>query len=145
MKVRYMVLLVGLAFAVTLAVIVGQRLSAEAMAVVVGVVAGVASSIPTSLIVVWVTTRTLNARSAIEAERRVAAPPPAAAPEPRVVVLTQPAAPQPQAWSPYLQTPYMPLPAYPVEPRRFTVIGGEAIIPPETAAEAEPAEVIWQR
>ena len=39
-----------LAFAVTLAVIIGQRMSTDAMAVVVGVACGVLASIPTSLL-----------------------------------------------------------------------------------------------
>jgi hypothetical protein len=41
-------LLVGI---VTLAVIIGQRMSTDAMAVVIGVVFGVAASIPTSLLI----------------------------------------------------------------------------------------------
>ena len=43
--------LVGIAFAVTLAVIVGNRLSDEAMAVLAGAVCGVGAAIPTSLLV----------------------------------------------------------------------------------------------
>ena len=39
---------VGLVFGITLAAVVGSRMSAEAMAVVVGVVCGVAAGIPTS-------------------------------------------------------------------------------------------------
>jgi hypothetical protein len=48
-------MVVLLAFAVTLAVVVGQRMSAEAMAVMVGVVCGVAAGIPTGflLLLVW--------------------------------------------------------------------------------------------
>ena len=41
-----------LAFGVTLAVIVGQRMSTDAMAVVIGVAVGVAASVPTSLLLV---------------------------------------------------------------------------------------------
>jgi len=41
-----------LAFGVTLAAIVGQRMSADAMAVVIGVAVGVAASVPTSLLLV---------------------------------------------------------------------------------------------
>lgn len=41
--------------AVVLAMVVGQRMSTDAMAVVVGVVFGVAASIPTSLLVVAAT------------------------------------------------------------------------------------------
>lgn len=50
--------LLGLTFlvaGVALAVVVGQRMSTDAMAVVVGVVFGVAASIPTSLLVVAAT------------------------------------------------------------------------------------------
>ncbi len=45
------VLLLLLAFVVTLGVIVGSRMSMEAMAVVVGVVCGVAAGIPMSLLI----------------------------------------------------------------------------------------------
>jgi hypothetical protein len=41
------------AFAVGLAVVIGNRMSADAMAVVVGVVCGVMASVPTSLLLVW--------------------------------------------------------------------------------------------
>lgn len=50
--------LIGIAViagAVALAMVVGQRMSTDAMAVVVGVVFGVAASIPTSLLVVAAT------------------------------------------------------------------------------------------
>jgi hypothetical protein len=45
--------LIGAAFAVALAVVIGSRMSADAMAVVVGVVCGVLASIPTSLLLIW--------------------------------------------------------------------------------------------
>ena len=48
-----------LAFVVTLAVVVGNRMNTEAMAVVVGVVCGVAAGIPMSLLLLLV----LNRRS----------------------------------------------------------------------------------
>jgi hypothetical protein len=47
-------LLIGTVFAVTLAVVIGTRMSPDAMAVVVGIVCGVLASIPTSVILVWV-------------------------------------------------------------------------------------------
>jgi len=47
----------GLVFMVTLAVVVGKRMSAEAMAVVVGVVCGVAAGIPTSVLLLAAFTR----------------------------------------------------------------------------------------
>jgi len=44
------IVLIVLGFAITLAAVVGMRMSAEAMAVVVGVVCGVAAAIPMSLL-----------------------------------------------------------------------------------------------
>jgi hypothetical protein len=134
MKTRFVWLMIGLAFAVTLAVVVGQRLSAEAMAVMVGVVAGVAASIPTSLIVVWFATRTLAAT------RAAPEPPRAAMAEPRVMVM---APPQALAGFPglagYAPANYGPLPAM-LAPRQFNVIGGAEM----AAGEFEPAaEVVW--
>lgn len=79
--------LLGVVFAVTLAVVVGQRLSAQAMAIVIGILAGVAASIPTSLVVVWVTSRLALPREVYDAPRR---------PEPRerpIVVMQAPPAP----------------------------------------------------
>lgn len=41
-----------LGFGVTLAIVIGQRMSTDAMAVVIGVAVGVAASVPTSLLMV---------------------------------------------------------------------------------------------
>lgn len=133
MKARMVWFTLGLVFAVTLAVVIGQRLSDEAMAVVVGVVAGVAASIPTSLVVVWFAAR------AMAASRPAAEPPPPA--EPRVVVMTPP-----------VQTAGLPsfapygLPAqaaamYAPAPRQFSVIGGAEVsgLPAEAST-----EVLWR-
>ena len=45
-------LIVGV-FAAVLAVVIGNRMSTDAMAVVVGVVCGVLASVPTSLLLIW--------------------------------------------------------------------------------------------
>jgi hypothetical protein len=45
--------LIGVAFAVVLAVAVANRMSADSMAIVVGVACGVLASVPTSLLIVW--------------------------------------------------------------------------------------------
>jgi hypothetical protein len=45
---------VGVAFAVSLAVVIGTRMSPDAMAVVVGLVCGVLASVPTTTLMVWV-------------------------------------------------------------------------------------------
>lgn len=136
MKPRYIVLAIGLAFAVTLAVVIGQRLSSEAMAVMVGVVAGVAASIPTSLIVVMLTSRYAIG---LRPGRPVTAPPPA--PEPRIIVMQQPVG---QMDMTGYALPY-PLPqqmaATPTfAPRQFNVIGGAELFSQEVEPEME---VVW--
>lgn len=133
MKTRLIWLAFGLAFFITLAVVVGQRLSAEAMAVVVGVFAGVAASIPTSLIIVWLATRSAAMRS----ETLVRAGAEARPAEPHVVVVAPPMA---GAQSSYGYPSSMALAAYPPRARRFTVIGGS-----EAAYDEAPAaeEVVW--
>ena len=54
---RNLGILLGVIFVVTLAIVVGKRMSAEAMAVVVGVVCGVAASIPTSVLLLLAVSR----------------------------------------------------------------------------------------
>jgi hypothetical protein len=49
---KKVVLPLMLAFGVTLAAIIGERMSTDAMAVVIGVAVGVAASVPTSLLLV---------------------------------------------------------------------------------------------
>src|SRR5260221_13077998 len=99
MRARLTWLLFGGVFSITLALIVGQRLSAEGMAVVIGVIAGVAASIPTSLLVVWFMGHNAGSRTILDA-----APAPARQPEPEPRVVVMPA-PQPQAQPAYAQLP----------------------------------------
>jgi hypothetical protein len=47
-------IIVGVAFSISLAIVIGTRMSPDAMAVVVGIVCGVLASIPTSTLLVWV-------------------------------------------------------------------------------------------
>lgn len=49
---RRMIPLVLLGFGVALAIVIGQRMSTDAMAVVIGVAVGVAASVPTSLLLI---------------------------------------------------------------------------------------------
>ncbi len=58
------ILFIGIAFAVALAVIIGNRLSAEAMAVVVGAVCGISATIPVSLGLVIAASHHWGAREA---------------------------------------------------------------------------------
>jgi len=103
------------AFVITLAVIVGTRMSTEAMAVVIGVVCGVAAGIPTSLLIVAVTNRRSGEREHPQLQRDY--PP---------VVIIQPG----QASPTYPQLPYLsPMPP-PAGTRQFRVVGEENTIVP---------------
>jgi len=52
---RNFLIAVVVVFCVTLAVVIGNRMSTEAMAVVIGVVCGVAASIPVSILILLAT------------------------------------------------------------------------------------------
>lgn len=137
MKIRLVVLLLGVAFFAGLGVVVGQRLSAEAMAVVIGVVAGVLASIPTSLLVVWVVLRAAP-RPVEPPSAPAPSPAPAPAEPPRVVVMSQPTMPYPYPLSnAYQQSAYTaPPPALATaHERQFNVIGGETLAEPEPSQE----------
>ena len=54
---KQLILLVAVAFVVTLGVVVGTRMSSDAIAVLLGVIAGVAASIPCALLLMTVTRR----------------------------------------------------------------------------------------
>jgi hypothetical protein len=121
MSFKMTLLLAMLAFGVTLAIVIGERMSSEAMAVLMGVVAGVAASIPTSLIVVWIAAKVMlkpNDPTPVE--------------PPRVVVMQQPPQqpapaygyPAPQQYPGWGGGPAYPAVAAPPMPRKFTVIGG---------------------
>lgn len=116
-----------IAFGITLAIIIGQRLSSEAMAVLLGVVTGIVSSVPTSLLIVWIATRNIAKR--IDEVAQMVTPPAAPTPSPkeepmpRVILMQQPAAPMVNAYAP--QQGWAQAAASPMSPpRRFTVIGG---------------------
>lgn len=103
------------AFAVALAVVVGNRMSAEAMAVVIGVVCGVAASIPMSAIILALSNRR---RPEVAGEPA----PPAGGP---VYLVAPGAALRPAAtWPEYGQAfPAPPMPA----PREYRIIGDERL------------------
>ncbi len=100
-------LVVGVTFAVTAAVVFGTRVSADALALVVGVILGVTASVPTTLVVVFILTRPRPGE-----RNGIAAPP-----SPPVIVVN--AAERNAATAP----PALPAP-FPAEPaRQWTVIG----------------------
>jgi hypothetical protein len=106
--------LVVLVFAVTLALIVGNRLSDEALAVLAGAVCGVGAAIPTSLLIVSVTQRRRDESRAQPPTQQGAYPP--------VVVVTPPGTQQrPDAWH------ALPPPITAPMQRQFTVVGGAPV------------------
>lgn len=111
MRARYLLLLPLIAFAITLGMVIGERLSREAMIVILGVVAGIAASIPTSLLTAWMVAR----RTGPPAITPTPAPYPPPAQEPRIIVVQSPP-PAPAA--------SVPLYAEPHRERQFNVIGG---------------------
>jgi hypothetical protein len=77
-----------LGFGVTLALVIGQRLTTDAMAVVLGVAVGVAASVPTSVLLLALLRRTTREAS-WRPEAPPAAPPPAypQSAQPNIIVL----------------------------------------------------------
>jgi len=125
--VKQVVVVLGLVFAVTLAVVVGKQMTTEAMAVVIGVVCGVAAGIPTSfLLLVMLTRREQRAQREEEARQAMRAPgsyPP--------VVVIQGGMAQPQFSPP--QAGYWPAPnSGPLVSRQFHVVGGNELGWPES-------------
>jgi hypothetical protein len=123
-RLRLAVFLIALAFSVTLAVIIGTRLSEQALAVIIGVVAGVAASIPTSLIIIWFATRSAASVSARTASRERAG----SDESPRIVIVQAPPAVPPAIADPrYYVPPPAPTQDRPPSPQRrtFTIIGGD--------------------
>ncbi len=117
--IRQALVVAGLVFAITLAVVVGKKMSAEAMAVVVGIVCGVAAAIPTSvLLLVAFTRRDRQQRDQMEARPQQYGSPP--------VVVIQGGAPQAL---PGPQAGYWPAAdPGPAVNRQFHVVGGDDLM-----------------
>lgn len=103
-----MVLGLAAAFIVTLAVIVGKQMSADAMAVVVGVVCGIGASIPTSLLMIYVIDQQAKREETHVREFKVLSPP-----QPNIVVVMPPEASHPQM--DYVPRQSLPKPAQIIE------------------------------
>ena len=125
-------ILAGIAFAVALAVIVGNRLSNEAMAVVVGVVCGISASIPVSIALVIAASKNWGRDDTpreIEydygARRDCAALRHSHAPQPPQILVVSP--PQAQAPFGFPQNQYYLPPGAPDvgAPREFKIVGDE--------------------
>lgn len=117
--------LVVMAFAVMLAVVVGNRLSHEALAVLAGAVCGVGAAIPTSLLVVAVSRRRHEPQDFEPSGRaigRAVQPPVPQGIYPPVVVVTPPGGQQrPGEWNSLPPSFTAPM------QRHFTVVGGSSV------------------
>ncbi len=129
MSWRHILYLCLLSFVITLALIIGWRLSDQAMAVIVGVVAGVAASIPTSLIVVWLALRARGSFPPQAAWPSPADPGMSSPPAQPQVILVQPAPPPSQRSLTVLPAYAAPEPTslngLSLGPRHFTILGEE--------------------
>lgn len=131
-KLSTLIALAALIFAGTLAVIIGQRLSTEAMAVLLGVFAGVIASVPTTAVVTWLVLRNNQPTQTVRVERTIHTPAPVEqapyhsmlpAPYTMPPGLMPNGQNNPFAGTPYQNIPYQGLP----NTREFTVIGGDPI------------------
>ena len=113
------VILVGAVFGVALAVMIGSRMSADAMGVAVGVVCGVVASVPTSLVLIWALVRRTQGAGAEVASRQGMGhgyPP---------VVVVNPGPGYASGYGPPLAPHSLPAPG---GPRSFKVVGDEETV-----------------
>lgn len=132
---KLVVTIIGLAFAITLAVMIGKNMSAEAMAIVIGIVCAVLVSLPPLLILlITLLRRDRNdtARKAHQEESRAMPP----------IIVVQGGA--PQALPPGMPSGYWPMAAPGMSPdRSFQVVGGDDLLEGEwTAKGREPFPLI---
>jgi hypothetical protein len=106
------ILIMGLTFMVTLAIIFGLRVSADALAVVIGVILGIVASVPTTALVVY-----MLMRPRANYQQQV---PPQAFQQPPVVVIN---ASDPNRQLGAAPPPSWPSPGPTVQARKWTVIG----------------------
>lgn len=120
-----------LAFAVTLAVVIGLRMSAEAMAIVIGVIFGLAAGLPASLLLASFARREEPAAaspraSVVREVPREAFPASPLQSQPPVIIVNPPS-PGASGWPPYSMNAWPAIPPVAASPRREArVIGEEA-------------------
>lgn len=104
-----------IAFVVALGIVVGNRLSAEAMAVVVGIVCGVLASVPTSILLLIMVRRMTNDSSQRSPQQQHQYPP--------VIVINPNAGQQGRGYDPWYDSPESQPSRY--LPRDFRIVGEE--------------------
>ncbi len=136
---KQLIILLALAFLIVIGVVIGTRMSSDALAVLVGVIAGVAASIPCALLLMVVTRRREpEVREPYEEPRRAPAAPP-------VIVVTAGGTGQPQLPASLLGAgyPYAYGGQPPGQQRQFRVMGYES--DDEQPIEGEVESVDWMR
>jgi hypothetical protein len=117
---KRLVYLVGIAFAISMAAVLGYRMSSDAMAIVVGIFFGMVASIPTSLLLVYALRQRDGARHDLQNPASYRYQPYGGYP-PVVVV-----APPSQNGYPYSSPiPSLPAPAHGPQSRSFKIVGQE--------------------
>jgi hypothetical protein len=111
------VAVVGSVIVITLGVLVGTKLSSDSISLIIGVFIGVVASLPTSVLIIWATTRRSNDQLAGAGTQRMGQMGPGQYPP---VIVVNPGTGMPTTW----QQPQAPvgLPA-PTGGRRFDVVG----------------------
>ncbi|MFQ5613822.1 MAG: hypothetical protein ACE5H9_17010 [Anaerolineae bacterium] len=132
---KRLIYLVGIAFGVSMAAIIGTRMSSDAMAIVVGIVFGVTASIPTSLLIAYIlrqrdaSQRDMNGSPGYRNGLGGHYPP--------VVVVTPPS----NGSHPYAPSmPALPVPTSISGSRSFKIIGQEGT---EAAGDLSDVPSIW--
>lgn len=119
-KPKHIALFLAVTFTAVLAVVIGKKMSTEAMAVVIGIVCGVVASIPTTALLTLLLTRRDRQKEEEPPVSRQGAYPP--------VVVIQGGAPQTLPSGP--QAGYWPaLAPGPLVQREFHVVGDEEMLP----------------
>ncbi len=115
---KHIVISIGLTFAITLAVMIGKRMSADALAIVVGIACGVLASLPPLVLLLVVVLRRDRKEDKAQQEQARALPP---------VIVVQGG--MPQALPPGGQAGYWPVAAPGMLPdRTFQVVGGDDLL-----------------
>jgi hypothetical protein len=115
---KHIVTAIGLAFAITLAVMIGKRMSADALAIVLGIACGMVATLPPLVLLLVVLLRREGKEDKARHDDARAAPP---------VIVVQSGA--PQALPPGSQAGYWPMAAPGLYPERsFQVVGGEDLL-----------------
>jgi len=122
------VFVIGIVFAATLAYVVGNRLSNEAMAVVVGALCGISASVPVSIALFIAASKNwgrADAGLSREEEVREYTPRGYTTPQPPMIVIAPPQ--QFQQPNPFASSQFYLPPNAPIEgaPREFKIIGDE--------------------